>query len=315
MSASPGVDPRSLLAFGLTIVSGVMVALQSRINGELGLALGDGYVAALFSFSSGLLLLTLVMAFNPRARAGLRTVREEITAGRLPWWAVTGGVGGGFLVLTQGLSAGILGVALFTIAVVTGQAFGAMAIDTRGWFGILRVRLTTLRVLGALLTITGAVIALDLSSGALDGVVLAFVLPVLAGFGTGYQQAVNGRIKRLAGSALTATFLNFSIGTALLAVITAVSLPFTGGPSALPDQWWLWTGGIVGTVFIAIQATTVGMIGVLGLGVSIVTGQLLGSILLDLVAPVASSDIHPVTIVGALITLLGSVLVSVGRKT
>lgn len=315
MSASPGVDPRSFLAFGLTVVSGVMVALQSRINGELGLALGDGYVAALFSFSSGLLLLTLVMALNPRARAGLRTVREEITAGRLPWWAATGGVGGGFLVLTQGLSAGILGVALFTIAVVTGQAFGAMAIDTRGWFGILRVRLTTLRVVGALLTIIGAVIALDFSSGSLEGVVLAFVLPVLAGFGTGYQQAVNGRIKRLAGSALTATFLNFSIGTALLAVITAVSLPFTGGPSALPDQWWLWTGGIVGTVFIAIQATTVGVIGVLGLGVSIVTGQLLGSIVLDLVVPVASSDINPVTIVGALITLLGSVLVSLGRRT
>lgn len=315
MSASPGVDPRYLLAFGLSIVSGVMVALQSRINGELGLALGDGYVAALFSFSSGFVVLSLVMAFNARARDGLRTVREEISAGRLPWWSVTGGVGGGFLVLTQGLSAGILGVALFTIAVVTGQAFGAMAIDTRGWFGTLRVRLTTLRALGALLTITGAVIALDLSSGALEGVVLAFVLPVLAGFGTGYQQAVNGRIKRLAGSALTATFLNFSVGTALLAVLTAVSLPFTGGPSALPDQWWLWTGGIVGTVFIAIQATTVGIIGVLGLGVSIVTGQLLGSIVLDLVAPVASSDIHPVTIVGALITLLGSVLVSVGRKT
>ena len=296
-------------------MTGGMVALQSRINGELGLALGDGYVAALFSFTSGLVLLTVMMAFTPSARAGLVLLREEIRVGRVPWWAVTGGMGGAFLVLTQGLSAGVLGVALFTVAVVTGQALGSMAIDTRGWFGVLRVRLTGWRVGGAVLAIVGAVVALDVSSGSLDGVVLAFALPLLAGFGTGFQHAVNGQVKRLVGSALTATFVNFSVGTALLAVVTAISLPFTGGPSSMPEGWWLWTGGIVGTVFIAIQATTVGVIGVLGLGVSIVTGQLMGSIVLDLVAPVASSEIALATIIGALITLLGSVLVSVGRKT
>ncbi len=315
MPSRPGLEPRYLLAFVLSVITGGMVALQSRINGELGLALGDGYVAALFSFTSGLVLLSVVIAFTPRARAGLVLLGGEIRAGRLPWWAATGGVGGAFLVLTQGLSAGVLGVALFTVAVVTGQAFGALAIDTKGWFGVLRVRLTAWRVVGAVLAIVGAVVALDVSSGSLDGVVLAFVLPLLAGFGTGYQQAVNGQVKRLVGSALTATFVNFSVGTALLAVVTAISLPFTGGPNSVPEGWWLWTGGIVGTVFIAIQATTVGIIGVLGLGVSIVTGQLLGSIALDFLVPVASSEIQLVTIIGALITLLGSVLVSVGRKT
>ena len=315
MLSRPGLEPRYLLAFVLSVMTGGMVALQSRINGELGLALGDGYVAALFSFTSGLVLLSVVMAFTPSAREGLAVLRTEIRAGRLPWWAATGGVGGAFLVLTQGLSAGVLGVALFTIAVVTGQAFGAMAIDTRGWFGVLRVRLTAWRVVGAVLAIVGAVVALDVSSGSLDGVALAFLLPLLAGFGTGYQQAVNGQVKRLVGSALTATFVNFSVGTAALAVVTALSLPFTGGPSAVPEGWWLWTGGIVGAVFIAIQATTVGIVGVLGLGVSIVTGQLLGSIALDLLVPVASSEITLATIVGALITLLGSVLVSMGRKS
>lgn len=315
MSTRPGFEPRYALAFVLSIITGGMVAVQSRINGELGLALGDGYVAALFSFSSGFLVLTVAMAANPKARAGFRIIRDDLVAGRLPWWAVTGGVGGGFLVLTQGLSAGILGVALFTVAVVTGQAFGAVVIDTRGWFGILRVRLTSLRVIGAILTVVGAVVALDFSSGSLEGITLAFVLPMLAGLGTGYQQAVNGRIKRLAGSAVAATFVNFAAGTIALAVITAVALPFTGGPSALPDTWWVWTGGLVGTVFIAIQATTVGIIGVLGLGVSLVTGQLLGSIALDVLVPVAASGLSPATVIGAFITLVGSVLVSLGRRT
>jgi bacterial/archaeal transporter family-2 protein len=315
VSTRPGFEPRYALAFVLSVITGGMVAVQSRINGELGLALGDGYVAALFSFSSGFLVLTVAMAANPKARAGFRIIRDDLVAGRLPWWAVTGGVGGGFLVLTQGLSAGILGVALFTVAVVTGQAFGAVAIDTRGWFGILRVRLTSLRVVGAILTVVGAVVALDFSSGSLEGVTLAFVLPMLAGLGTGYQQAVNGRIKRLAGSAVAATFVNFAAGTIALAVVTAVALPFTGGPSGLPDTWWVWTGGLVGTVFIAIQATTVGIIGVLGLGVSLVTGQLLGSIALDVLVPVAASGLSPATVIGAFITLVGSVLVSLGRRT
>ena len=315
MSTRPGFEPRYALAFVLSVITGGMVAVQSRINGELGLALGDGYVAALFSFSSGFLVLTVAMAANPKARAGFRIIRDDLVAGRLPWWAVTGGVGGGFLVLTQGLSAGILGVALFTVAVVTGQAFGAVAIDTRGWFGILRVRLTSLRVVGAILTVVGAVVALDFSSGSLEGVTLAFVLPMLAGLGTGYQQAVNGRIKRLAGSAVAATFVNFAAGTIALAVVTAVALPFTGGPSGLPDTWWVWTGGLVGTVFIAIQATTVGIIGVLGIGVSLVTGQLLGSIALDVLVPVAASGLSPATVIGAFITLVGSVLVSLGRRT
>jgi transporter family-2 protein len=292
-----------------------MVSLQSRINGELGLALGDGSSAALFSFSSGLVVLSVALAFSPRARAGLVTLREEFLSGRLPWWALTGGAAGGVLVLTQGLSAGVLGVALFTIAVVTGQTLGAIAIDTGGWLGVLRVRLSLWRVVGALVTLAGAIIALDVSSGALDGVGLAFALPAIAGVGTGYQQAVNGRVKSASGSALAATFLNFSVGTTILAIITAVSLPITGGPSALPESWWVWTGGLVGTIFIAIQVSTVGTIGVLGLGVSLVTGQLLGSIVLDLLAPVASSDIHPITMVGALITLVGSVVVSLGRKT
>ncbi len=315
MSSRPGIDSRYVAAFVLSIIAGAMVALQSRINGELGLALGDGSSAALFSFSSGLVVLSVALAFSPRARAGLVTLREEFLSGRLPWWALTGGAAGGVLVLTQGLSAGVLGVALFTIAVVTGQTLGAIAIDTGGWLGVLRVRLSLWRVVGALVTLAGAIIALDVSSGALDGVGLAFALPAIAGVGTGYQQAVNGRVKSASGSALAATFLNFSVGTTILAIITAVSLPITGGPSALPESWWVWTGGLVGTIFIAIQVSTVGTIGVLGLGVSLVTGQLLGSIVLDLLAPVASSDIHPITMVGALITLVGSVVVSLGRKT
>lgn len=312
MSSRPGL--RYALAVVASIASGVLVALQSRINGEFGLALGNGATAALISFSTGLVILSIAMTLNRNARSGFALISREVREGRLPWWAVTGGMGGAFLVLTQGIAAGVLGVALFTIAVVTGQTVGAILIDARGWFGALRVRLSALRLVGTIITITGAILALDVASGSLDGVHVLFVLPVLAGLVTGYQQAVNGRIKRLAGSAISATFINFAIGTATLAIIAAASLPFTGGPVAIPGQWWLWTGGAIGTVFIATQTITVGIIGVLGVGVSLVTGQLFGSLALDLLVPVATSDVHVITIVGALVTLVGSILVTLGRR-
>ena len=122
-----------------SVVSGMLVAGQSRINGELGLRMGDGALAALISFSSGFLILTLAMLASPRSRAGLKTVIGDIRRRRLPWWAILGGLGGGFLVLTQGLVAGVLGVALFSVAVVAGQTLGAMWIDSRGFVGVPKV--------------------------------------------------------------------------------------------------------------------------------------------------------------------------------
>jgi bacterial/archaeal transporter family-2 protein len=219
-------------------------------------------------------------------------------------------VGGGFLVLTQGLTAGILGVALFTIAVVTGQSLGALLIDTKGLVGMPVVALGPLRIVGVLIVLAGVVTALDLTPAGLMQTGWLFVLPLVAGMGVGFQQAMNGRVGQAAGSPLTATLINFAVGTTLLLVVFLVSWPFTGGPTALPDTWWLWTGGLVGTVFIAIQVVTVRIIGVLGLGVSLVTGQLIGSILLDAVVPVATSDLAFATVLGALITLVGAIVVT-----
>ena len=298
------------MAFAASIAAGALVALQSRINGEFGLALGDGALAALISFSTGFLALLVLTGLSPQARGGLIAVFAQLRSGDLPWWAILGGVGGGFLVLTQGLTAGILGVALFTIAVVTGQSLGALLIDTKGLVGMPVVALGSLRILGVLIVLAGVVTALDLTPSGLMQTGWLFVLPLVAGMAVGFQQAMNGRVGQAAGSPLTATLINFGVGTTLLLVVFLVSWPFTGGPTALPDTWWLWTGGLVGTVFIAVQVVTVRIIGVLGLGVSLVTGQLIGSIVLDAVAPVATSDLQVATVIGALITLVGAIVVT-----
>jgi transporter family-2 protein len=226
-----------------------------------------------------------------------------------------GGAAGAFMVLTQGLSAGMLGVAVFSIAMVTGQSLGAVLIDSRGWFGVTQVPLRPQRGIGALCVLVGVVVALDVTPGSLPDVGLLFLLPLLAGAGTGFQQAVNGRVRNVAGSAIAAAFVNFVVGTSVLLVAFVVSLPTLGLPESLPGTWWLWTGGFTGVVFLVVQVTVVGIVGVLGLGVSLISGQLMGSIILDALAPLSTSDLSVSTIIGALVTLAGALMVTLGRRS
>lgn len=302
------------LAIGASLFAGVLLSVQSRINGELGVALGSGALAALVSFSVGLGVMTVVVLVSPAGRQGLVDLRGALVRRELPWWAMLGGVAGSFLVLTQGLTAGVLGVALFSIAVVTGQSLGALVIDSRGWFGVLRVALAPRRAVGAVVVVLGVLVALDVGPSAVSTASVLFVLPLVAGIGTGFQQAVNGRVKSAAGSAVSATVVNFVTGTATLVVVVLVSWVTVGFGPVGELSWWLWTGGAVGTILVAIQVTTVGIIGVLGLGVSVITGQLVGSIVLDALAPVAASNLGVATVIGAIVTLVGAVLVTVGKR-
>jgi len=276
--------------------------------------MADGPLAALISFSSGWLLLFIAMLIFPKGRRGLRTVISEVRSGSLPWWSLLGGLGGAFLVLTQGLVAGILGVALFSVAVVAGQTLGALLIDSRGAAGAIRVETSWTRVLGALLVVLGVVVSVELWSGAAITVGWEFLLPLVSGAGTGLQQSVNGVVRERASSALTATFINFSVGTVALAMVWAIQFPLNGGPDAVPADWWLYLGGTLGTIFIAIQTITVRTIGVLGLGVSLVTGQVLASLALDVFVPVGEHPIGVWTITGAAVTVLGSALVTLARQ-
>lgn len=301
-----------VIAVAMSILAGMGVALQSRLNGELGLELRNGSLAALISFSSGLVILALALGLSARARRGLREVVSSVRRGELPWWSVIGGLGGGMLVLTQGLVAGFLGVALFSVAVVAGQTFGALVIDTRGLIGFPRIPLVAPRIVGALMVVAGIATTASIGESA-GGFSWQFLLPLVAGVGTGFQQALNGTVQRASQSALAATFINFTMGTLILLVITVVSAPFVPAPTALPTQWWLYLGGFVGTLFISIQTVTVNKIGLLSLGVSLVTGQVLGSILLDLFLPMGYHPVTVWTLVGAVLTVSGSALVTLTR--
>jgi bacterial/archaeal transporter family-2 protein len=312
MTSPHGSTASFIAACAVTVLAGFGVASQHRVNGELGQLLQDGFTAALLSFSTGLVILLTATMLSARARAGLRAVRPLVASGALRWWMLLGGLGGAFLVLSQSLVAGILGVAIFTVASVTGQMAMGLWIDATGFAGRAHAHISATRVVGTLLTLVAVVVAVGPEvGGRLPGVTI--VLPLLAGLGIGAQAAVNGRVREATGSPIAATTLNFAVGTSALAAAAAVHLLIEGLPEPLPTNPILYIGGALGAVFIAIQTVTVARIGVLMLGLCLVLGQLIGALVYDLLAPIGIPTTFS-TALGAGLTLAGVIVASLPRR-
>ncbi|RZU73282.1 transporter family-2 protein [Micromonospora kangleipakensis] len=303
---------RRIAGVGLATASGVAVAVQSRINGELGVRLADGIAAAVVSFGLGLLVLLVLVPATPGGRRGLAALRAALAEGSLRPWQCLGGVCGAFLVATQGLTIGTLGVAVFTVAVVAGQSASSLLVDRAGIGPTGRQPVTPSRLVGAALTVLAVLLAVGDRLGDPGALALA-LLPLLAGVGIAWQQAVNGRVRGAAGSALAATLVNFTVGAVALLATFAVEVAVRGWPSgSLPTEPWLYLGGPIGIVFIALAAAIVRFTGVLLLALATIAGQIVGAVLLDMLLPTAASHPGPTTLLGAALTLVAVLIAALG---
>ncbi|MFI6328797.1 DMT family transporter [Micromonospora chersina] len=303
---------RRIAGTGLATASGVAVAVQSRINGELGVRLADGIAAAVVSFGVGLLVLLVLVPATPGGRRGLAALRAALRDGSLRPWQCLGGVCGAFLVATQGLTIGTLGVAVFTVAVVAGQTGSSLLVDRAGVGPTGRQPVTPNRLVGAVLTVLAVLLAVGDRLGDPGALALA-LLPLAAGVGIAWQQAVNGRVRGAAGSAMTATLVNFTVGTVALLATFAVEVAVRGRPAgSFPAEPWLYVGGPIGIVFIALAAAIVRFTGVLLLGLATIAGQVVGAVLLDVLLPTAASHPTRTTLLGAGLTLVAVLVAALG---
>jgi transporter family-2 protein len=297
------------LALGGAVAIGVMTAIQARINGVLGVRIEDGIVAGLVSFSVGLLALIVVVAGLPSGRRGVSRLWSGVRGRTIPAWMLLGGTCGALTVSTQGLTAGMLGVSLFTVGVVAGQTLHGLVLDRIGFGPAGVVAVTPGRVLGGVLAL--AAVGISLSGGVLASAPLwMLVLPFAAGVGIAWQAATNGRLSRRVGSPLTATLMSFVAGTVVLLVAAAVSVAVNGMPQALPGEPWLYLGGFLGFAYILLGALIVAHTGVLLMGLGSVLGQLSASVVIDLVWP-AESGPALWQIIAMVIVAVASVAVAV----
>ncbi|MBG6183691.1 transporter family-2 protein [Arthrobacter sp. CAN_A214] len=225
---------------------------------------------------------------------------------------------------SQSLTIAVLGVALFTVAAVMGQSLSGLLVDRAGIGPAGRRSATPMRVIGVVLTVVSVMWALSPRFGIAGGTASTFLpwllpvlLPVAAGILMRFQQAMNGTAAVHYGTPLTATLLNFVAGSTVLLAAWLVKLLVAGPGNPLPTEWWYYLGGPLGCVFIALGALLVRSLGVLLTGLSMTGGQLVGSLVLDLVFPAPGTIIAVATVAGTVLTLTAIVLTTLSwpRRT
>lgn len=275
------------IAMALAVAVGVLTAAQARINGNLGTRLDNSFVAAFISFGSGLIAISAITASTKSGRQGAARLLSGVRDRSIPWWMLTGGIAGAFSVATQGLTVGIIGVALFTVGIVAGQALCGLIIDRIGYGPAGAVAVTIGRAAGAGLAL--AAVAVTLTGDLLSRTPWWMLfMPFGVGVGIAYQQATNGRLGLKVGNPMTATLMNFIGGTFILSIAAIIAVSVKGQTNPWPTEPWIYLGGVMGVAYIFVSAAIVHRIGVLLLGLASVVGQLITSVIIDAMFPAVS---------------------------
>jgi transporter family-2 protein len=139
------------LAVLLGVGAGCLVGMQAPINARLGRALGT-VQAATFSFLVGTAVLLVLATF---VRGGLAPLGH---VGRVPWWALVGGLLGAVYVTVALVAVRTLGASGLTAVVITGQLAISVVIDRFGLLGVARQSIGAQRIIGLLLLVVGVVL-------------------------------------------------------------------------------------------------------------------------------------------------------------
>jgi transporter family-2 protein len=285
------------------VLIGAVVAIQSRVNGQLSVDLNSGLAAALISFLTGWSVLFILVFGIKRERAGLFLIFQSIKEKQLTWWEVTGGILGGCFVAVQSITVPQIGVALFTISVVAGQMVSSLFVDKAGLSPSGKQKITMARTLGALATLIAVFVAVypDLTDSEFRFLPLSMALTV--GVFASIQQGLNGRVNAVAKRPLATAWLNFATGAVVIGIALAINLASGAEVAPLPNNFWVYTGGSLGLIFVAVSAYIIQHLGVLNFVILNIAGQLVGAVAIDWIAPAKAGSLNGYLIFGTVITI------------
>ncbi len=291
----------------LAALSGAMIALQARANGELSHRLDSGLQAALISFSSGLLILLIVTPFSPHIKEGVTNLRGAIARKEIARWKLLAGALGGSFVAFQSHIVPLIGVAIFSVASIAGQTAMSLVVDRIGLTGGGKKLISVRRVLAALLTVIAVLVSVWDRIDANNLSIIAVSTGCIAGAIVAVQRALNGEINEYTHQSFATSLLNFATGATflLLVIITAVIIGIVDLSPLPAGPWWIYTGGVIGVIYIAFTSTIVQHLGVLTFTLFSVGGQLAASLIIDLVSPTDGASVSAYLITGLAMTYMG----------
>ena len=298
---------RALRLDGLAALSGVMIAFQARANGELSYRLDNAPQAALVSFSSGLFFITIYAIFSPKIKDGIKRLRSAVSSGEIPKIRLLAGSLGGAFVALQTSVVPLIGVALYSVASIAGQSAVSLLVDRIGLTGGGVKLISPRRIAAAVITVIAVLVSVIDKLEADNFQLFALLLALIAGALVGVQRALNGQINEYSQNSYTTSLLNFITGTSFLTlfIIILIALgrvelePLPIGP------WWIYTGGVIGVIYIAATSLIVQHLGVLTFTLFSVGGQLIASLLLDIYSPTQGVSVSWYLVSGIAMTYIG----------
>ena len=298
----------------LAALSGILIAMQARANGELSHRMGNSIEAALVSFGSGLILISIISIFTPSIRKGMKNLKSAVNRKEIPVWTLFAGMLGGSFVAVQTQIVPIVGVAIYSVASIAGQTATSLLVDRIGLTGGGKKQITTRRVTAAGVTVLAVLVSVFDRIDAQNLSLFAVLFGCFAGCIVGVQRALNGQINESTHQSFATSWLNFIMGTTFLFIFLSIGVlinrselvPLPAGP------WWMYMGGTIGVIYIAFTSTIVQHLGVLTFTLISVGGQLVGSLLIDLYSPTEGVQISAYLVTGIVMTYIGVIVGGVG---
>jgi transporter family-2 protein len=269
--------------------------------------MGDSLEAAIVSFTTGLLFVTLISLSRRQNRVAFGDIFKAVKAKQMKPWTLGAGALGASFVAMQTHVVPIAGVALFTVASLAGQTGISLWVDRLGLTGGAKAAITKRRILAAVITVLAVLVSSWDRFAMSDFSILAIGLAVFAGTWVGLQRALNGQINSYSKRSFATSQLNFITGTSFLLILLLIRSVFTDHSimNFKSAPWWMFLGGSIGVIYIALSAHIVQHLGVLEFTLFSVGGMLIGSLLIDFVFPTKGTVISPYLIVGIALTYLG----------
>jgi transporter family-2 protein len=269
--------------------------------------MGDSLEAAIVSFTTGLLFVTLISLSRRQNRVAFGDIFKAVRAKQMKPWTLGAGALGASFVAMQTHVVPIAGVALFTVASLAGQTGISLWVDRLGLTGGAKAAITKRRIMAAVITVLAVLVSSWDRFAMSDFSILAIGLAVFAGTWVGLQRALNGQINSYSKRSFATSQLNFITGTSFLLILLLIRSVFTDHSimNFKTAPWWMFLGGSIGVIYIALSAHIVQHLGVLEFTLFSVGGMLIGSLLIDFIFPTKGTVISPYLIAGIALTYLG----------
>lgn len=136
------------------VVSGMLMAVQTAINGYLGKVLSSPIHASFISFTIGIICLILI---NLILKTKIMNLKNAIKQGISYWWIWIGGVLGALYILCSSWLVPVIGTGQVVVLALFGQLLFSALIEHLGLFESVRNKITRSKVIGLSIMFVGVI--------------------------------------------------------------------------------------------------------------------------------------------------------------